>query len=277
MQNEHLPPACQYGFDDPPGKQLFAEYNAQGDPATAGIAWNGDPVPTFEACGEQVQSKWNGLATRLGFEGFQSESEAPDEKPGFELPTLHHGHAWLLKFLFKEFSADPFTFNLEQVKFEGRGKGIKIDREQENTKRWFAELVAHRAIVLHTTPDPGIPPVWCVRALANVTDDVVTLDPGMTLDKLLSEFVDIISEKKVREASCVVIKGDGIPPGFGDKFYHKLVGAGAKTDVLIVALPPGIDLSVLSPKQMKAKGWIPAPTKPRIWLPGDPLPDAPGA
>ena len=273
MTKKTLPPACQFEHGDPPGKQLFGIYNQGGPEEKRGITWDGREVPGWEGITDQVREKWTHLANTTGFDGRTMFDEATRIKEALTpstLPALNGGHAWLLKLLYSHFRTDGFSFNVEKCSFSGNGKGIKTEKEIDNVRRWFTECVDHGAIALYAIPDPGVDPIWCVRSLPNMTAGVLTLDENATLESLISEFVDIIPISELETSACLVVKGAGIPKGFGKQMYTALTKRGAPENMLIIELPPNIHLSTLNEKQMRGNGWVRAQNKPRLWRPGDP-------
>lgn len=196
----------------------------------------------------------------------------PENKP---LPELHNGHAWLLKWLYDQFKVEPFQYDAGKGTFEGCGKGIAAEAEQDNIARWFGELVEHRAIGLHPSFDPvkdevGKAP-WQVLKLPSVTDGVLSFDADVTVKKLVDDLLTIIPREQFEGAACVALKGNSVPGEFLDAFQKGLVAHGAREDVLVVCLPPGASLSFLSEKHMNSVGW--EKKKSNLWKPGDPLPE----
>lgn len=187
-----------------------------------------------------------------------------------ELPELNNGHAWLLKWLFGQFKVDGFSYDPDSNTFEGNGIGVKVEQEAENVRRWFFDLVTHGAIA---AANPEViadgwkarDVVWQVRALPNVTETGTSLDTGIVMDKLVSEFVEVIPASRIEGAACVVIKGEGAPPELVEGLRTAFIARGARKDLLIVQIPEGATLHVLPEKQMRAAGWV---RKPRVWTPG---------
>ena len=192
-----------------------------------------------------------------------------EAEPDNHLPTLHNGHAWLLKFIFEAFRTEPFTFDTETCRFEGSGKGVAVQDEQDRTREWFSEVISHGAVVCVNLEDAevnGTEPLWELRAMPSMADGGITLDPSTTLRNLLDEFVTVLSEEQIKTAACIVIKGDeGLPPTAGAQLQQALVAHGARKDILVLTMPTGFDLSLVPEDKMKAKGWI---RKPKLWTPG---------
>lgn len=56
-------PACCYATEGASlAEQLYAAYNAGGDPATAGLNYKGDPCPTWDQLPDNVRQKWQAAA-----------------------------------------------------------------------------------------------------------------------------------------------------------------------------------------------------------------------
>jgi hypothetical protein len=149
-----------------------------------------------------------------------------------------------MKFIFENFKTEVFHFDPDTCMFEGTGKGIRGDAEQENIALWFADCVDHGALALYSDPADPPPHAWQVRALPKVNGGIVQLDEAMTLETLLTEFVEIFSTRRLREACVVVLKGK-CDPRVASLLLEKLKKQGARDDLLLVQLPDGIDLSMV--------------------------------
>lgn len=82
-----LPACCTAPSDASFAEQAYAAYNAAGDPATAGVNYQGKPCPIWSELPENVRAKWKGveaLVARLGRPDCASElpvAVQPNEDP----------------------------------------------------------------------------------------------------------------------------------------------------------------------------------------------------
>lgn len=95
------PPACEIpDRGSPAGAWLYAWYNRGGDPATAGLTFNGAPCPSWDDLTDNVRAKWN-AAAEAAQEGFPTPDgyrERADEarKVLFESPPPVEPPPWEL-------------------------------------------------------------------------------------------------------------------------------------------------------------------------------------
>lgn len=57
-----LPDCCYATENANLAEAMYAAYNAAGDPATAGLNYQGKPCPTWADLPENIRAKWEGAA-----------------------------------------------------------------------------------------------------------------------------------------------------------------------------------------------------------------------